>query len=254
MSDTLKNLGALFAGGLAGYILKELTQQSPKQGVLVGAVGATVASAAQAPKTGLFMQGITLYSLGRAIQPIGRQKCGEQALVYGTLGRVSRPQKTDTVEGTKVYFSRWFEPYKEGEDGKLRTNFFEYITPGNAGKYAESGLYFIRDKDTRELVYVGRSGGYNERGDLYNRLYRHFQKHHPKYAATTYTKWGYEVQIAQVDERNIQRIPELEQHYILSENPRDNIEKLELFREGNQGAEESQPDSSGWEQETEAPF
>lgn len=222
MNDTLKNLVALGAGGLAGWLLKETTQQSPKQGVLVGAVGATVASAAQAPKTGLFMQGITLYSLSRAIQPIGRQKCGEQALVYGTLGRVSRPQKTDTVEGTEVYFSRWFEPYRE-EDGKLRTNFFEYITPGNAGKYNESGLYFIRDKDTRQIVYIGRSGG-NERGDLYNRLYRHFQKHHPKYAATTYPKFGYEVQIAQVDTQNNPRIPELEEHYILSENPRDNIE------------------------------
>lgn len=237
-----KNIAALVAGGVAGFLVDKLAKNNPKKGVFAGAVGATIATATNQSQAALVAQGFGLYNLSRLAMPPKTQI---------TLGRVRNPVQKETAEPeagkkVKVYFSPWFEPYREGENGKLRTNFFEHIKPGRAGKYAEAGLYFIRDVDNGDIVYIGRS-----EQDLYNRLYRHFQKHHARYATHTYPKWGYEVQVLQVDPANEKYIPGLERYYILRENPRDNIEKLELF---NQENDWEGIDSSGFDPPEDTPF
>lgn len=236
-----KNMVALLAGGVAGFVIDKLANNDPKKGVFAGAACSTIAAAANQGEAALAAQGFGLYNLSRLAMPPKTQI---------TLGRVRHPQKKETAEPeagkkVKVYFSPWFEPYRE-ENGKLRTNFFEHVKPGRAGKYAEKGLYFIRDTDNGDIVYIGRSGV-----DLYNRLYRHFQKHHAEHATHTYAKFGYQVQVLQVDPANEKYIPALEQHYILRENPRDNIEKLDLFlsQSNDEGI-----DSSGFEPQEDVPF
>lgn len=64
----------------------------------------------------------------------------------------------------------WEVPYKNGR-------------PSKAHKYTNKpGVYFIRNKSTKEILYIGMSGS-----NCYKALYRHFQKWTDKIQRVTYS-------------------------------------------------------------------
>lgn len=144
-----------------------------------------------------------------------------------TLGRVLQPIKRENIrlqtgDVVKVYYSEQFEPYTTRDNGKTGTSLFMHLSDRNrdGGKYSQIGVYIIRDS-SEKIVYVGYSSN-----NLYSRLYRHFQAHDAKHAVHVYPKFaGYTVQIVQLENGKENLASELEKYFILSLQPRDNIQK-----------------------------
>ncbi|MEL6193937.1 MAG: GIY-YIG nuclease family protein [Bacteroidota bacterium] len=111
-----------------------------------------------------------------------------------------------------VRYSRFFPPYFK-KNGRDRTT-LNYITK------ACCGVYIIRSKQTKKILYVGFSGK-----DLYKTLYRHFQSwEDPKQYRTTYAnKYAYEIMVVLHPNPNIMFM--LEQYYIDRLKPRDTMDK-----------------------------
>lgn len=118
----------------------------------------------------------------------------------------------------------WFEPY----DGKKVTCPIPYATADK--KYA--GIYFIRDRKTKELLYIGSS-----KTNIRNTLYRHFQRWNDKrfweeergyrVSHTTYKKHTIDVKLLVTYDGTAAF--RLEKYFILKLNPRDNRLKYNLL-------------------------
>ena len=121
--------------------------------------------------------------------------------------------------------TKWFEPYfppaKTG--GKFRAQM-----KGDWGK-GTAGVYFIRHKATKAVVYVGMSTG-----QLKKTIYRHFQDWNDKTRNAlwgsserkSYPKAGYELRFIETTPQQAQR---LEKYYIGKLEPKDNAEKYKEY-------------------------
>jgi hypothetical protein len=111
----------------------------------------------------------------------------------------------------KIYYMKdiWELPYKE--NGKTTKRF----------SYKKSGIYLIREKESKILVYVGMS-----KVNTYKALYRHFNKWVDCPQRNTYlNKNNYEVRIILTEKASI-----LERRIIKFFNPRDNNERYEKWK------------------------
>jgi hypothetical protein len=84
----------------------------------------------------------------------------------------------------KLVKTIWFAPYVLKND-KLKPNFKQ------TEKF-KTGVYFIRDKKTQKILYVGYSGS-----NLYRTIYRHFQRWEDGQYRATFNKnnKSYQLQI-----------------------------------------------------------
>ena len=124
--------------------------------------------------------------------------------------------KTQQGKKTAVRVSKWFLPYYRTKSGAYRTT-LQYITR------SQCGVYIIRSRKTKEILYVGYSSG-----QLYKTLYRHFQKWDDKtqYRASYSQKSAYEVMVVLTMSCKLSYI--IEQYYHKTLKPRDGIRRLEL--------------------------
>lgn len=117
-----------------------------------------------------------------------------------------------TPKGRKavVRVSRWFPPYIK--KGKQWRTTLRYITKSTCG------VYIIRSKQTKDILYVGYSG--QKGGQLEKTLYRHFQSWEDKKQrrVTFASKTAYEVML--ILHPNCQMNWQLEQYYIQTLKPK----------------------------------
>ena len=92
-----------------------------------------------------------------------------------------------TIQKSRFKKSKWIEPYTETPNGKLRTTIIDCYSCGQAG------VYLIRHKQSKTVVYVGSSTG-----QLKKTIYRHFQqwtdrqrKGGEQFERKTYPKTGF---------------------------------------------------------------
>lgn len=135
---------------------------------------------------------------------------------------IKRKLKKKTIKNARkqslsIRYSAWFSPYlkRKSKKGKLvRKTTLPYITK------AECGVYIIRSKRTKKILYVGNSGS-----QLYKTLYRHFQdwRKSRQYRAEYRDPNKYEVMIFLT--KSCLNASNLEQFYINKLGPRDGIMK-----------------------------
>lgn len=103
---------------------------------------------------------------------------------------------------------KWEVPYKGGRTTKLRW-------------FKHTGVYLIREKITKEIVYVGMS-----KSCLYKAMYRHFQSWNDnrQHRVTYNNRPGYEVRLICIDKS---KTVYYERRLIRYINPRDNTELYE---------------------------
>ena len=77
--------------------------------------------------------------------------------------------------------SSFRDPYKK-DKGKISTTF--------RNTYEKSGVYIIRSKKTKNILYVGGSSN-----NLYRTMYRHFQSWEDKQKRATYGKFSTQVKV-----------------------------------------------------------
>lgn len=115
--------------------------------------------------------------------------------------------------------TRFYDPYRK-DGNKVKTNLPNLKVSTNA-----SGVYFIKDKETGEIVYIGYS-----KSSLYKTIYRHFQEwtdsSRRRKKRFTYPKFGYSVRIIYT---TTERAWLLEKYLILKMKPRDNNLKYETY-------------------------
>ena len=140
----------------------------------------------------------------------------ENIYLYGAEYKEKLTVKTKTglIKDIPLTFSQWFEPYNE----KDKTNYSKITTK----KY---GVYFIRDKATKENLYIGHS-----KSNLYKALYRHYQYYNDSdtQARNNYERHETEVMLATSSKANAYK---LERHFILEYNPKDVTHKYEAYQE-----------------------
>lgn len=127
-----------------------------------------------------------------------------------------RKKTVKTPNGRKANFriSPWFSPYAKTK-GKIRQT-LPFVTR------SKCGVYLIRSKRTKEILYVGHSGH-----QLQKTLYRHFQSWKDKqYRATYSNKFAYEVMVILTPSCPLAYMAE--QFYLHKIQPRDGIRKLEI--------------------------
>lgn len=111
-------------------------------------------------------------------------------------------------------------PYKKNDLGTLRPN-IPYLTH----KHKQAGVYFIREKKGKKLVYIGFS-----KSALYKTVYRYFQKwkdiSRTIQTRFTYPKKGYEVKIIFTTP---DRAELLEKYLIMQYQPKDNSLKYDDY-------------------------
>lgn len=97
----------------------------------------------------------------------------------------------------KLIKTIWFAPYVL-RNGKLKPNFKQ------TEKF-KTGVYFIRDKQSQKIKYVGFSGN-----NLYRTIYRHFQKWEDGQYRATFNKnsKSYQLQIIFCSPKQAQRLEE----------------------------------------------
>lgn len=129
-------------------------------------------------------------------------------------------RKTIRAGGQKrvVRHTRWFPPYVrvKTKSGKVVWKAsLRYFTKANCG------VYIIRSKRSREILYVGHSGTH-----LYKTMYRHFQKwnDHSQYRATYLSNTSYEVMV--ITTRSCDLAFDIEQFYGKKLKPRDGQAKF----------------------------
>ncbi|MEM6696759.1 MAG: GIY-YIG nuclease family protein [Bacteroidota bacterium] len=254
-----EELIGLIVGVLVALVLDKLTPKekktkNAKKAIFGGVVASTLADTTnQKHYIARFANGFSLYNLGRlslgssntATITEGTQE--ENRLKGKSLGRVERPTKTKNIrlangKIVKASYSRFFEPYYVNQNGKIKTTLADYI---DGQKYTQKGVYIIQDNHG-EVVYVGYS-----LSNLYGRLYRHFQKHSAEHATHVYSKFGYLVQVVQLPSSQQHLTAELEKYFIMSLQPRDNIEKYLFYQDGGEPKEYHKTKDQQAEQEKE---
>lgn len=97
----------------------------------------------------------------------------------------------------KLFKTHWFAPYVL-RNGKLKPN-LKLLS-----EQFKTGVYFIRDKKTQKIAYVGYSGS-----NLYKTIYRHFQRWvDGQYRATFSKGAGWQLQIIFCSPKQAQRLEE----------------------------------------------
>lgn len=100
--------------------------------------------------------------------------------------------------------SKWFNPYyyKNKSDHTTLLRF----------SHKKSGLYFIRSKTTKKIIYIGYSSNH-----LYYTLYRHFEQWTMKFQEpVTFSRKTVQVRVLFCDKHHISR---LEQYFIKKYKP-----------------------------------
>lgn len=124
-----------------------------------------------------------------------------------------------TPKGRKavIRYSPWFSPYFTKKGAKKPVTALQYVTK------SQCGVYIIRSKRTKEILYVGHSSK-----QLYKTLYRHFQdwESSTQYRATYYQHSAYEIMIILTGSCDTAYMTE--QYYIHKVKPRDGVRKLEV--------------------------
>ncbi|MEL7532348.1 MAG: GIY-YIG nuclease family protein [Bacteroidota bacterium] len=138
---------------------------------------------------------------------------------------IKRKLKKKTIKNARkqnlsIRYSAWFSPYlkRKNKKGKLiRKTTLPFITK------AQCGVYIIRSKKTKKILYVGYSAS-----QLYKTLYRHFQdwRKSSQYRAEYRDADKYEVMI--ILTRSCLNAANLEQFYINKLGPRDGIMKPQV--------------------------
>jgi hypothetical protein len=107
---------------------------------------------------------------------------------------------------------KWDAPYRNKHTTKLSW-------------MKKTGLYIIRDKNTKQIVYVGMS-----RSCLYRGMYRHFQSWNDprQYRVTYLDRDNYEVRLILVE---FEKVEYFERRLIWYLNPRDNLNRYEEEKE-----------------------
>lgn len=120
--------------------------------------------------------------------------------------------------------SRWFDPYFPPREGKRDTP-----QMSDTWLSKKSGIYFIRHKATRAVVYVGMSSS-----QLKKTIYRHFQEWNDRARKAlwgdikrkSYPKQGYEVRFIYCSPT---RAAKLEKYFIQKLQPKDNEQKYDAY-------------------------
>lgn len=96
----------------------------------------------------------------------------------------------------KLFKTHWFSPYSK-KNGIYKPN-LKLLS-----EQFKTGVYFIRNKKTKKVLYVGYSG-YN----LYKTIYRHFQKWTDRQYRATFDKKNndYQLQIIFCSPKQAQRL------------------------------------------------
>jgi hypothetical protein len=110
----------------------------------------------------------------------------------------------------KIRFSKWFEPYQG-----TRTTL-------SSQTKANRGIYFIKSKRSKKIIYVGSS-----ETQLYKTIYRHFQIWNDNRPRITYGKNGYLIKVILTTSNKYDLI---EQFYINKLKPRDCMNKYEKLK------------------------
>ncbi|MEM6342532.1 MAG: GIY-YIG nuclease family protein [Bacteroidota bacterium] len=141
---------------------------------------------------------------------------------------IRRKLKKKTIKNARkqslsIRYSAWFSPYLKRKNRKgemVRKTTLPFITK------AKCGVYVIRSKRTKKILYVGYSGS-----QLYKTLYRHFQdwRKSNQYRAEYRNPNQYEVMV--ILTQSCVNASALEQYYINKLEPRDGIIKLLLSPE-----------------------
>lgn len=129
----------------------------------------------------------------------------------------TRKKTIKNAKGQKLSIRRtgWFKPYIVIK-GKRRAT-LPFITK------AECGVYIIRSKRSRKILYVGHSGK-----QLYKTLYRHFQDWSSSSQYRTTYKRPAEYEIMVITTRACLNAYMIEQFYHHKLKPRDGLRKLEV--------------------------
>ena len=135
---------------------------------------------------------------------------------------IKRKLKKKTIKNARkqslsIRYSAWFSPYLKRKNAKgkmVRKTTLPFITK------AQCGVYIIRSKRSKKILYVGYSGS-----QLYKTLYRHFQdwRKSSQYRAEYRNPDQYEVMV--ILTRSCINAGNLEQFYINKLEPRDGIMK-----------------------------
>lgn len=114
-------------------------------------------------------------------------------------------KKIVTVENVKVvtHFTNWFSPYVTVK-GKERTSLKKETNK-------LKGLYFVRNKKTLKIEYVGYS-----HSSLYKTIYRHFQSWKDKQHRATFNRKNYHIKVLIC---RSSKIEDLEKYYIQKYKP-----------------------------------
>lgn len=110
--------------------------------------------------------------------------------------------------------TKWNSPYKKQGDS------YKTALPNVNSGCNCSGVYLIKSKRSKKVVYVGRS-----LSDLYKTIYRHFQTWNDRIPRVVYAKTGYSIRVIFTTK---ERAILLEKALIEKYNPRDNSEKYEV--------------------------
>ncbi len=139
----------------------------------------------------------------------------DQTILQGTEYKehVTIKTKTGITKEIPLTLSQWFAPY----NARNKTNFSKITSE-------KFGVYFIREKQSKEVVYIGYS-----KNNLYKALYRHYQyyKDSGYQIRNNYERDETEVMIATTSKANAYR---LERHFILEYNPRDTTHRYKDYQ------------------------
>ena len=229
----IKNIVIFF---LIGYLVAMLyakwfpKKKDKKKLTLIGIIG-SVATAQMYPNVSALCGGLALYETGEeAGLSVNNPTDDKGELKGASLGKIndsSLAYETNLKIGDynmQVFVSKWFEPYEyaetaNGKDYILRPTMWRHVKED----YEEKGIYFIREIDTKNIVYIGKSGAYTKNTSKprqsFDRLYRHFQRHNPsneKFKAInhpTFNGEDYEVRVIQVFYPTQEKLKALETFY-----------------------------------------
>lgn len=206
---------------LIGYcvamLIKYFLPKTKHKVTFIGVVGSVI-TAKSYPRLSTALAGAALYDLG---EQAGLTFLSEE---QRTLGKIKQVLKVETIktEGQtfKVKMSEWFFPYFVEKDKKRKTTLYQFLTKN---PNFEKGLYFIRDSDTRDYIYIGMAAS-DTRG-LYERVYRHFQAATEGFNNMPYEAGengdNYQIRIVTINNPTKERLEAVERYYHNTLNPAD---------------------------------
>lgn len=209
----------IIVGYFIAMLLKYLLPKAKHKVTFIGVVGSFI-TARNYPNLSTAFAGAALYDLG---EQAGITFLSEE---QQALGKIKKVLKVETIktEGQKfdVRMSEWFFPYEVNENGTRKTTLFQFLTKN---PNFEKGLYFIRDSDTKEYIYIGMAA--SEKRGLYERVYRHFQAATEGFNNAPYQAGengdNYQIRIVTINDPTKQRLEAIERYYHEVLNPIDSI-------------------------------